>query len=43
MNLQYKFLEVKLDIQRICAFKIDHTAKYLSKNVYQFKPLINNV
>lgn len=24
MNLQDKFLDVKLDVQRVCAFKIDH-------------------
>lgn len=24
MNLKDKFLEVKLEVQKVCAFKIDH-------------------
>lgn len=42
MNLKDKFLEVKLEVQKVCAFKIDHYTKCLSKTVYKFIPPINN-
>lgn len=42
MNLKDKFLEVKLEVQKVCAFKIDHYCQTSLQKGLKFIPPVNN-